>query len=145
MLTKNEKVKKSREHRPAESKRSKNGTKKTSVFRIFINLTTHAHIFWKMRKKALMLVFFGPFSRFFHFLKSEKIGKNRKNVQKIAFFPLFSYALRLFFYASRVTQNAHKLLKRRVIKKTKKTWKNIFKTFFKNQNLDNYFCPFFKF
>ncbi len=121
MLTKIEKVKKSREHRPAESKRSKMEQKKTSVFGIFMGLTAHAHSFQKMRKKVLMLVFFGPFTRFFSLFEIRKNRKNGKNGRKIAFFPVFSYALRLFFYAIRVTQDAHKFFKMRVVKKIKKT------------------------
>jgi hypothetical protein len=86
MYTENEKVKKPREHRPVSEKRSKNGPKKNERFILKNCQTMHAFIFQKSRKKALMLVFFGPFTRFFHFLKMEKIRKNRKNVQKIGFF-----------------------------------------------------------
>jgi hypothetical protein len=90
MLTKIEKVKKSREHRPAESKRSKMEQKKTSVFGIFMGLTAHAHSFQKMRKKVLMLVFFGPFTRFFHFFEMVKNPKKMEKCPKNRDFSSFS-------------------------------------------------------
>jgi hypothetical protein len=48
--------------------------------------TTYAFNILKKRKNVLMLVFFGPFTRFFGLFKMSKIQKNRKNVRKIAFF-----------------------------------------------------------
>ena len=61
----------------------------------------------KNTKNVLMLVFFGPFTRFFHFFNSGKIRKNPKNVQKIAFFQVFSYALHHFLQIIYIIQNAH--------------------------------------
>jgi hypothetical protein len=101
--------------------------------------------FEKTWKKALMLVFFGPFTRFFWLFENGKNGKNGKNVRKIAFFSIFSYALRDQMHIFDVTYNDNK---RVIIIKKIKTQKNVkktLKTFLKNQKMDNYFCPFFKF
>ena len=54
-------------------------------------------------KKSADARFFGPFYKFF---ERFKMGKNRKNVQKIVFFPVFPYALRRFFSHLCYTQYA---------------------------------------
>jgi hypothetical protein len=54
-----------------------------------------------------MLVFFGPFTRFFSLLKMKKNQKKWKSIRKIAFFPVFPYALRPFFQNIRNTRNAN--------------------------------------
>jgi hypothetical protein len=57
----------------------------------------------KNYEKSADARFFGPFYKFF---ERFKMGKNRKNVQKIVFFPVFPYALRRFFSHLCYTQNA---------------------------------------
>jgi hypothetical protein len=51
MLTENEKVKKAREHRPVNEKRSKNGPKKTSVLFLKIARPRMLSFFRKHGKK----------------------------------------------------------------------------------------------
>jgi len=114
------------EHRPAESKSAKMEQKKTSVFDFFSSLTTDAHAFRKTRKKALMLVFFGPFSRFFSFFEIRKIRKKSEKCPKNRIFFIFSYALRYIFHYYRVTYNAHNFMYFAFNQKTKKMWKKHF-------------------
>jgi hypothetical protein len=42
--------------------------------------------FFKKYKKSADARFFGPFYQFFGLFKMEKIGKNQKNIRKIAIF-----------------------------------------------------------
>ena len=97
MLTENEKVKMSCEHRPVNEKTVQKWTEKNERFYLEKCQTTHAFKTRKTRKKVLMLVFFGPFTRFFSLLKMKKNQKNQKSIRKITFFPVFPYALRPFF------------------------------------------------
>jgi hypothetical protein len=85
------------EHRPAESKSAKMEQKKTSVFDFFFSLTTDAHAFRKMRKKALMLVFFGPFSRFFSFFEIRKIRKKSEKCPEKSHFSHFFLCSAVYF------------------------------------------------
>ena len=82
---------------PREWKTVQKWTEKNERFYLDKRQTTHALNFLKTWKKVLMLVFFGPFTRFFSLLKMKKNQKNQKSIRKIAFFPVFPYALRLFF------------------------------------------------
>ena len=71
---------------PREWKTVQKWTEKNERFIFKNRQTAHAFIFQKTWKKALMLVFFGPFTRFFHFLNS---GKIRKMSEKSHFFHFF--------------------------------------------------------
>jgi hypothetical protein len=82
---------------PRRIKKCQNGTKKTSVFEIFSSLTTDAHAFRKMRKKALMLVFFGPFSRFFSFFEIRKIRKKSEKCPEKSHFSHFFLCSAAYF------------------------------------------------
>jgi hypothetical protein len=71
---------------PRRSKTVQNGPKKNERFSF---LKTPDHICFqliKKTKKSADARFFGPFYTFLFFSKIGKIGKNRKNFQKIAFF-----------------------------------------------------------
>ena len=60
---------------------------KKRVFSVFKISTPHMLSFEKKHEKmCLCSFFFGPFTRFFYFLKMSKIQKKRKNVPKIEFF-----------------------------------------------------------
>jgi len=84
------KVKTSREHRPADTKRSQMDYKKTSVFFKKKILTTYAFSFWKTCKNVLMLVFFGPFTRFFALFKMGKNPEKSEKCPKNRIFSIFS-------------------------------------------------------
>ncbi len=71
---------------PREWKTVQKWTEKNERFIFKNRQTTHAFIFQKTRKKVLMLVFFGPFTRFFHFFNS---GKIQKMSEKSHFFHFF--------------------------------------------------------
>ena len=78
-----------------------------------------------------MLVFFGPFTRFFSLLKMSKIQKKWKNIQKIAFFLMLFGA---FFNISALyimLTILHFMPQNKNLKKPKKY---ILKLFFKNEN-----------
>jgi hypothetical protein len=78
-----------------------------------------------------MLVFFGPFTRFFVLLKMSKIKKKRKNVQKIAFFLMlcttFSNISALYIMLTIL----HFMPQNKNLKKPKK---KLLKLFLKNEN-----------
>jgi hypothetical protein len=88
----------------------KNGPKMDRKKRVFFFRKTPDHACFQNSentKKVLMLVFFGPFTRFFSLLKMKKNQKKWKSIRKITFFPVFPYALRPFFQNIRITQNAN--------------------------------------
>jgi len=100
--------------------------------------------FWKTWKKALMLVFFGPFTRFFALFKnvqnrkkSEKWPKNRVfssfSLCSAALFLIFPrYTLCLYFY----------ILDFKI--KTQKKLKNIFWNFFFKTKIGHLFLSIFQ-
>ena len=88
-----------------------NGPKWISKKRAFSknkNSTSHMLSFFEKHEKKRLCSFFSVHLLvFLHFLKMSKIGKNRKNGQKIVFFQVFSYALQHFFSYFRVTHYAY--------------------------------------
>jgi hypothetical protein len=98
--------------------------------------------FEKHEKKRLCSFFSVHLLVFFHFLKWEKIRKNRKNVQKIVFFQVFPYALRCFFNIFMTHEMLTFLHIRLQNKKLKKTKNKILKLFFKNENWTFIFVHF---
>ena len=88
-----------------------------------------------------MLVFFGPFHKFFLFFKMSKIQKKRKNVPKIAFFLMLCGTFSNIQVLYKMLINIHFVLK---IKNLKKPKKYILKLFFKNENWTFIFVHFLK-
>ena len=113
-----------REHRPAEAKRSKNGTKKTSVFHFENRHIINALLFQKIWKKALMLVFFGPFSRFFHFFENWKTPKKSKKSHFLHFFlMLWGIFFQKTLLRILITSLINLYFSKNVKKRKKKVWK----------------------
>jgi hypothetical protein len=93
MYTENEKVKKSREHRPVSEKRSKNGPKKNECF-ILENSIPCMLSFFRKHEKSSDARFFRSIYSFFSLFEN---GKNPKKSKKCPKNRTFPYALRHFF------------------------------------------------
>jgi hypothetical protein len=89
MLTENQKVEKSREHRPVNEKRSKNGPKKTSV--LFLKIA-RPHMLSKLGKheKSADARFFRSIYSFFFTFQNEKKSKKMEKYPKNHIFSSFS-------------------------------------------------------
>jgi hypothetical protein len=79
-----------------------------------------------MRKKALMLVFFGPFSRFFSLFEIRKIRKKSEKYPKNRIFFIFFLCSAVIFSCTLCYTKCWQFLKIACWKKNKKNEKKLF-------------------